>query len=512
MSGKVDSQFTFPTSSSKKIGRLVFLFTLCVYAMTAGGSMATDIMTYEVTKSMVERQSVTMPYNLFGMEAHRGVDGQYYAPYGIGPALYSVPFYVVGPTVESVLGGQIGRSDSLRKAAVAAGSTVVAAASVWLVFSFAWALSGNLVSAVLTALAFGFSTMLWPYSKFGFNAPLATFCVVGGVYGVWVGGRSTRPLMVLCGGVGLGCAFLVRHELALVTVPVGCWLLLESGWDWRRALKSIAIVAIPVAAALLVAAYYNHARFGDPLDTGYLRDATAGFGSIWTGGWGLLVSPGGSVFLYSPLLILGLWALVDLFRQDRRTAFLFGGVVLTLFCFYSTLAHWDADRSYGPRYLLPGLAFLCVPLVSWFALKPRDWRRRMLVGGVVVSTLVQIPGVLVDFSKVGHTEEVGYRPFELRRWEWQSSALVLNTEAALDAVPRNLRHLVGTEARPEIKAVEGEARDFSSQFAYSLDFWWMYLFYLGVVPAPVVIVFAGIPFGLAVLCLRHLRRALLVAH
>ena len=77
----------------------------------------------------------------------------------------------------------------------------------------------------------------------------------------------------------------------------------------------------------------------------------------------------------------------------------------------------------------------------------------MLVGGVVVSTLVQIPGVLVDFSKVGHTEEVGYRPFELRRWEWQASALVLNTEAALDAVPRNLRHLVGNEARPEIKAV-----------------------------------------------------------
>ena len=136
----------------------------------------------------------------------------------------------------------------------------------------------------------------------------------------------------------------------------------------------------------------------------------------------------------------------------------------------------------------------------------------MLIGGVVVSTLVQIPGVLVDFSKVGHTEEIGYRPFELRRWEWQSSALVLNTEAALDAVPLNLRHLVGNEARPEIKAVEGEARDFSSQFAYSLDFWWMYLFYLGVVPAPLVIVFAGIPFGLAVLCLRHLRRALLVAH
>ncbi len=511
MTDRSDSLFTFPTSSSKKTGRLVFLFTLCVYVLTAGGSMATDIMTYEVTKSMVERQSVEMSYNLFGMEAHRGIDGRYYAPYGLGHALYSVPFYLVGRTVENVVGSQVGRSESLRKAAVATGSTVVAAASVWLVFSFSWAILGRLVPAVLTALAFGFSTMLWPYSKFGFNAPLATFCVLGGIYGVWVGVRSRRMLMVMGGGVGLGCALLVRHELALVTVPVGCWLLLEHGRDWKRALKDILTVAIPVAMALLVTAYYNLTRFGNPLDTGYLRDATAGFGSIWTGVWGLLISPGGSVFLYSPLLILGVWALAEFARRDRRTAFLFGGVVLTLFCFYATLAHWDADRSYGPRYLLPGLAFLCVPLVSWFALKPCEWRRRMLVAGLVVSTLIQVPGILVDFSKVGHTEEIGYRPFELRRWEWQSSALALNTEAALDAVPLTVRHLVGSEARPEVKVGEGEARDFSSQFAYSLDFWWMYLFYLGLVPAPLVIVFAGIPLGLAVLCLRRLRHELVMA-
>jgi len=512
MSGQVDAQFTFPTASSKKIGRLVFLFTLCVYAMTAGGSMATDIMTYEVTKSMVERQSVAMSYNLFGMEAHRGVDGQYYAPYGIGHALYSVPFYLVGRTVENVVGRQVGRSESLRKAAVATGSVVVAAASVWLVFSFAWAIAGSLAPAVLTAFAFGFSTMLWPYSKFGFNAPLATFCVVGGVYGVWVGMRAQRTLLLMCGGVGLGCALLVRHELVLVTVPVGIWLFLESGLDWKRTLKNTLVVALPVAMALLLTGYYNLTRFGNPLDTGYLRDATAGFGSVWAGVWGLLISPGGSVFLYSPLLILGVWALGDLARRDRCTGFLFGGVVLTLFCFYATLAHWDADRSYGPRYLLPGLAFMCVPLVQWFALKPREWRRRILIAGLVVSTLVQIPGVLVDFSKVGHTEEIGYRPFELRRWEWQSSALVFNVEAAFDAVPRNISHLVGSEERPEIKAGNGEARDFSSQFAYSLDFWWMYLFYLGLIPAPLVVVFAGIPFGLAVLCLRYLRYELVRAN
>ena len=64
--------------------------------------MATDIMTYEVTKNIVEQGSVAMSHDVFGMEAHRGVDGRYYAPYGIGHALYSVPFYIVGRAAERV--------------------------------------------------------------------------------------------------------------------------------------------------------------------------------------------------------------------------------------------------------------------------------------------------------------------------------------------------------------------------------------------------------------------------
>ena len=114
--------------------------------------------------------------------------------------------------------------------------------------------------------------------------------------------------------------------------------------------------------------------------------------------------------------------------------------------------------------------------------------------------------MLVDFSKVGHTPEVGYRSIEARRWEWDSAALVLNTQAAIRAVPLNVRYLSGAEPRPEVKVAEGRARDFLSQFAFSLDFWWMYLFHLRIVSAPAVIVLAGLPLGLAAACAGRLRR------
>jgi len=497
-----------PALVVRRVGRLVFLFSLCLYATSAGGSMATDIMTYEVTKNIIEQRSVAMSYNLYQMDAHRGVDGRYYAPYGIGHAIYSIPFYLAGRAAERVTGLDVGKAEALRKAAVAGGSTVAAAASVWFAFWFAWRLAGSLGAAVAVALSFGFATLFWPYSKFGFNAPLASLCVVGGVYGCWLGVRERRTTALVAGGVGLGCALLVRHELALVTLPVGLWFLLESRPRWDVFVRRSFLAGAPVAVALLGTAYYNVTRFGNPLDTGYLRDETAGFGSVWEGALGLLVSPGGSLFVYSPVLILGAVALAGLYRADRHTAILFGSVVFVMFAFYALLQHWDADRSYGARYLLPAHAFLCIPLGLWFR-ESRDSRRhRIALAAVLVSAIVQLPGVLVDFSKVGSTPETAGRTLQERRWNWRSTALAVNTRVSLELVPRNIGYLTRAVERPTPKPAEGLGRDFSHQFADSLDFWWLYLFHLGVVPAPVALILGAVPGGLAAWCVARLHHHL----
>ena len=48
------------TRTAARVGALVFGLTLCVYGATTGGSMATDIMSFEVTKAIVERGSVAI--------------------------------------------------------------------------------------------------------------------------------------------------------------------------------------------------------------------------------------------------------------------------------------------------------------------------------------------------------------------------------------------------------------------------------------------------------------------
>jgi hypothetical protein len=179
-------------------------------------------------------------------------------------------------------------------------------------------------------------------------------------------------------------------------------------------------------------------------------------------------------------------ALATLARRDRRTAGLFLGNVLVLLCLYASFAHWDADRSYGPRYLLPVIPFLILPLAEWFASREKSARRTFLAAIAAASIVVQLPAVLVDFTKVGYTSEVGRLTWEQRTWTWAASELALNTRASIAAVPTNAKYLA-TGERPSLRGPSGEARDFSEQFAFSLDFWWLYLFYLGAVSAPVAI-------------------------
>lgn len=497
---------------SRAAGFWVFAVTLSLYLATAGGSMATDPMTYEVTRSIVEARSVAMSYNVHNMEAHRGIDGRYYAPYGLGQALYNIPFYLAGRALERWTGLDARKPEAVRKAVVVLGNTVAAAAAVWVTFLFARAIGASPLAAVRTALALGFATLLWPYAKFGFNAPLATLCLVAGIYAGWLATQQGRTGALVASGVGIGSALLVRHELALGAIPILVVLWRSHHGSWESLLRRVLIFAAPIAVAVAVTLIYNDVRFGNPLDTGYLRDETATYTWPVPGIAGLLFSPGRSLFLYAPVTAAGVAALAGLWRRNRRLTVLCAGQVLVLLSFYASLTYWDADRSYGPRYLVPALPFFVLPLAFWFEYGGPGRRagraRRALPTLVVLSVLVQLPGVLVDFSKVGYTPAIGYHPLEERRWRWELAGLTLNARAAMAALPGNWGYLTGARPVPVVRPAARESRDFSDQFAFSLDFWWLYLFYLGAVRAPVAVGLGLATFVLAGTCGWQLRRTL----
>lgn len=477
-------------AASQRIGGWLFVLALSVYTFTAGGSLTTTdaVVTYDVTDNLVRHGSVAMSGNLLGMESQRGADGRYYSPFGIGQSIYNIPFYLGGHAAVAATGLHAGRSDSLLKAAVALGTTLVAAIIVWQTFQLSLLITGDVLASTLAALTLAFASILWPYARFGFNQPLACATLLAAIGYAYSSVRSNQPAHASRAGWWLAASLLTRHEMMLAAAPIGLWLLVVDAEtpQWRRVRAFLPGVITGLVAWL----GFNAWRFGNPFDSGLLRDPVPAMGSpIVSGLAGLLFSPSTSLFLYSPVALAGLIGLVVASLRHRSAALLLLPVFMTFLLFYSTLGNWLGGRSYGSRYLMvvvPLLAIGWAALLSMLTARTR-WRAAIVVG--VLGFVVQWPGVLIDYAKVSQAAAAARGGFttEARQWDWRASPLVLNIQALQTAVPANAAYLLGRATPPVIAApADADDRGFSQQLAFSLDFWWLYLFYLHVLSRTIV--------------------------
>lgn len=134
-----------------------------------------------------------------------------------------------------------------------------------------------------TVLLLVFGTPLWPYSGFGFNQPLAALFLWSAVLGVFANSQERRNRL-LASGAYVGLAMLTRHEMAGAAVLLGGYLAVRDGSTarlvWRGSLS---------AGGCLVPSELG--AFRKPLESGYFRDQSPGFGSsLLVGATGLLFS------------------------------------------------------------------------------------------------------------------------------------------------------------------------------------------------------------------------------
>lgn len=485
------------TAASRRAGWLLAGAALFFYLATAGGSLGSSdaVLTYEITKSLVERRSLASSVDVKHLPQLQGVDGRIYAPFGIGQSIANVPFYLAGRALGRRLGQASTGSDTIPKAVVALGNVLIGAVVVWLAVLFAYRLSGDLAGASFAALALGFGTLLWPYATFGFNAPLTTACLLAGVYATWIGVRSGRPLSLAWGGVWLACAFLTRHEMVLTIACVGAWLAYESRRHVRAAVPRLLAFGAPLALGAALWLWYNAVRFGDPFNPGYVNDPDVKARlALSEGLLGMLFSPGRSLFVYAPVTLAGVVAVVRYAGRDRSTALLFAALPTVMLLFYSTLPGWDGGRSYGPRYLVPVTPFMLLPLACWWS-DAGARLKRILLGLALASIAIQVPAVLVDFSKVSiaHARSGAGNDWTARTYSWREAGLTLNVAATLQAIPDNLRRVSRGErldspssrVQPpadDARSTPEAAASLGDRLQFSLDLWWLYLYYLGLLP------------------------------
>ena len=206
----------------------------------------------------------------------------------------------------------------------------------------------------------------------------------------------------------------------------------------RRKPQVLIACAIIVGAGLFGLAAYNWARFGSPLKSGYPPGNLSV--PLLTGLSVLLFSPGRSIFVYSPLLVLAMPGAWFFFQRDKTTA---------LFCLFFIVAHALIVSCWGP--LGWGLSWgsrlmtLTLPVFGILiaAALQKIWRSKWLLpipillgllgAGVQIITLLRDPThVLIDRVQNGDVK------FEETVYSVQRCWLVLQIDAVHNFNPCEL--------------------------------------------------------------------------
>ncbi len=269
------------------------------------------------------------------------------------------------------------------------------------------------VTAVACAMLYGFGSMAWPYSKTGFRDPLAAFALLMAFLGwVLLYGNAWKSkvfgMVILCSGIVFGAS--VKSNM-LVLLPAFLMGALVSGMRFqpmRRSRRTWLLLTLPVfilvAVAVCVPEQGPLSRFSLShligLTQRYLR--TLDFETI-RATLGPFFSPTKSILLFNPLLFLFPFAIVPAWK--RMSWFCVPALATVMLLALSQALHlrqeWAGTLFWGLRYMLPAIPLLTIliaPSIESFLFSNRPWLIAIFAGLILISLIIQLAGVIVDWS------------------------------------------------------------------------------------------------------------------
>jgi hypothetical protein len=222
-------------------------------------------------------------------------------------------------------------------------------------------------TAILTVLLVGLCSNWWYESRGLFSeAGAASFLITSlclSAYG--------RPY---ASTTALALSLLFRP-----TNVIGFPIWVKTVWGkWGQAFAT----GLTLVAAVFVLAFFNWIRFGSPLDFGYGQETFQG--SILRGLHGLFLTPGRSLFVYSPVLLLAIPGTWLIYKKERALVITCLIVIVSYILAIATWWGWDGGLAWGCRLLtpiVPLLGFLTAPVLF------HAWKNRWVVTAVAVLAL-----------------------------------------------------------------------------------------------------------------------------
>jgi hypothetical protein len=256
------------------------------------------------------------------------------------------------------------------------------------------------------AVSAGLGTLLLPYGTMLFAHLLSATLAFGAFALLWrERDGPPRPALVAVAGALAGLAIVVEYPLAVLALILGAYAVARPGL-LQRGLAYAGGLVIGVLPLLV----YNTWAFGSPtrlsqtgalyggevLDRGFHGMSTPRFPIVVD----LLLWEKYSLLVPAPILVAGAVATVLLYRRGRRAeALVIGAVALAAPVYTSGHVGPFGDVGAGPRYLIPAIPFLAVPLAIAYRRFPAA---TAALAGVSIAWMVAVTVTHPQASWDGH--------------------------------------------------------------------------------------------------------------
>ncbi|MCU0537250.1 MAG: hypothetical protein MUD14_25470, partial [Hydrococcus sp. Prado102] len=225
------------------------------------------------------------------------------------------------------------------------------------------------IASFIATLCLAFTTFLWTYTRETFDGILAMTLLTTSFFCLLLYKSQKKGWLIPLAFLGLGFSSITRISMVLAIAASLGYLVLISYPSLSNCLKNCAIAILTLIPFIAWQCWYNNLRTGvfylSPVQTDPKYAVNNALdNNIFVGLAGLLFSPGKSIFIFVPLLILSLFFLKKFFRNFPKEALFISVITVLWFLLHARLRSWYGGGGWGPRYMVTILPLMFLPFAA----------------------------------------------------------------------------------------------------------------------------------------------------
>lgn len=241
----------------------------------------------------------------------------------------------------------------------------------------------NMNIFVSTIVFIASPVMFYSYSIFS-ESSLLVLSVIA-FYSMY--NRKSRTYALLL-GLSIGVGIIIKPTFILFYIPFSILFFIDK--KWLDLIKSGSVVTIFILLMFLI----NYSLYGHHLTSPSIFK----YGNIFTGSLRILFDISKGLLTFIPFAVVSFCLMYKNYIKLKRFSFVSLFILISNVLLYGSVDHWHGNWSYGPRYLVPLIPFLAVPLVYLKFNNMNKWMRISTIGILTYCFIINASGAILHTS------------------------------------------------------------------------------------------------------------------